>query len=532
MNSAKTNDNSYVNYIQNLIPSVSHETLDKINHILVQTCWDEPNNTADWNNIAVVAMTEAEQTEDLTMRSMYLEIAFDALNNGLEIEKHPFFSAHLALIHSWLGEKSRALEIAYAAFINSLHYAYNGSEENQSYLIYLSVNHQKLAINDQKCLEKILSENIFQQALVLLSEIICTSQIAFYNTVNKRFLYLANQTLPNLVHLNLKLGISNLMAGQIEGILYLQQARKLQPDYAPTLQALYLAHQDLKQLTLADYWQKTASEFYRENSSFSEWQWTQLPLESLFTYLPFDSDLIMAVESSLKSIVTSVLLTEQDWFEKEMEFWRSYIKPGMTVIDVGANVGVYTFSAALKVGNTGQVFAVEPFSGCVRCLQETCKINNLSWVKVCASAASDKNSTIKLLLHVANELNEVITDDTRELSAGSFEEVPCFTLDSLMEQENMQQVDFLKMDAEGHEMAVLGGGKNLINQFKPVILYENIAGSKGSNIGVAQYLESIGYELFYYQPFVQKLIPVNSPENYEQLNFIAVPPEKLSMFNL
>ncbi|NES99435.1 MAG: FkbM family methyltransferase [Sphaerospermopsis sp. SIO1G1] len=523
MNSKTTNDHSYINYLQNLLETVSSETLDKIYYIIDQTSWDEPNNTSDWNNIAVVAMTEAEQSEDLTMRSMYLEIAFDALNNGLEIDRNPILAAHLALINSWVGEKNQALEIAYNAFINAVHYAYNTSEKNQSYLMFLSIKHQKIVINDQKILEQVLSENIFQQVLVLLSQIICTSQIAFYNTANQRFLYLANQTLPNLTNLNLKLGISNLIAGQIEGILYLQQARKLQPDSSSILQSLYLAYRDLKQIPIADYWLKQASEFYQNNSSDLQWQWTQLPLDSSFTYLPFENDITIAVEPSLKSIVTSVLLAEQDWFEKEMEFWRSYIKPGMTVIDVGANIGVYTFSAALKVGNTGRVLAVEPFSGCVRCLQETCRINNLSWVKVCAGAASDKNSTIKLLLHTANELNEVITDNTIEIPVGSFEEVPCFTLDSLIEKENIQQVDFLKMDAEGHEMAVLSGGKKLINQFKPVILYENIAGSQGSNIGVAQYLENIGYQLFYYQPFIQQLIPVNSPENYQQLNFIAVP---------
>jgi FkbM family methyltransferase len=534
MNSTETKDNSYLHYIHTVLTSVSTETLEKLSNIIENTSWDEPNNSADWNNIAVLAMIEAEQSEDLTMRSVYLEMAFEALNNGLEIDGNPICAAHLALVHSWLGENSKALGIAFGNFINSVHYAYTitESEQNNPHLIYLFENNKKLAAHDQKCLEKILlADNIYLQALFLLSEIISNSQIAFYTSISQRFLYLANQTLPNLVNLSLKLGIANLMDGKVEGILYLQQARKLEPSYAPSLQSLFLAYRDLQQLELADYWLKTASEFYQENSSSPEWEWTQLPLDSLFTYLPFESDFILAVEPSLKSIVTSVLLTEEDWFEKEMEFWRNYIKPGMTVIDVGANVGVYTFSAALKVGNTGRVLAVEPFSGCVRCLQETCRINELSWVKVCIGAASDKNSSVKLLLHAANELNEVVSDDAVDIPAGKFEEVPCFTLDSLMESENIQQVDFLKMDAEGHEMAVLAGSKQLINQFKPVILYENIAGSQGSNIEVAEYLENIGYQLFYYQPFIQKLIPVNSPENFQQLNFIAVPPEKLSMFN-
>jgi FkbM family methyltransferase len=241
----------------------------------------------------------------------------------------------------------------------------------------------------------------------------------------------------------------------------------------------------------------------------------------------FESNVIMAVEGSLSSISTSVLISEQDWFEKEMEFWRDSIKPGMTVIDVGANVGVYTFSAALRVGSQGRVIAVEPFSVCVSCLEETCRVNEFSWVNVCAGAASDRSDSVNLLLHPANELNQVVLNDAAEQMTGqNFEEVKCFTLDSLITQENINKVDFLKIDAEGHEMAVLFGGKQLITKFTPVILYENIAGNQGSNIEVAQYLNRIGYKLFYYEPYIKKLTPVDRDKDFqEQLNFIALPPD-------
>jgi FkbM family methyltransferase len=323
------------------------------------------------------------------------------------------------------------------------------------------------------------------------------------------------------------------MAGEQEGILYLHQARKLVPDSAPILQALYLAYRNLNQIEVADYWQKVSRQFYQSNSLTPEWSWTQLPASSSFTYVPFESNIILAVEPSLRSIATSVLISEQDWFEKEMEFWRNSIKPGMTVIDVGANIGVYTFSAAVKVGSEGRVLAIEPFSVCVNSLQETCRINQFSWVNVCAGAASDRNGNIKLLLHSANELNQVVSDDAAEQMDGcTFQEAKSFTLDSLIEQENITQVDFLKLDAEGHEMAVLLGSEKLITEFAPVILYENIAGSQGSNIEVAEYLQKIGYELYHYQPYTNKLITVNSDIDFqEQLNFIALTPEKRFMFD-
>ena len=224
-----------------------------------------------------------------------------------------------------------------------------------------------------------------------------------------------------------------------------------------------------------------------------------------------------------------MLIAEGDWFEKEMELWRNWIKPGMTVIDVGANVGVYTFSAALKVGSEGYVLAVEPFSGCVRCLQETCRLNQLSWVKVCAGAASNHDGTARLALHAASELNELVSRDAEAATqSGAFEEVTCFSLDSMIERENVNQVDFLKIDAEGHEMQVIEGSNRILSKFAPTILYENIAGGKSSNLAVANFLISRGYQLFRYQPYLQQLISINSTEDLQgKLNIIALHHEKI-----
>ncbi|WP_414526826.1 FkbM family methyltransferase [Nodularia chucula] len=534
MNLQPGTDHIYLQYIQKLLPNIQPENLSQIAAILENTDWDNSDSSADWNNIAVVALTEAEQCDDnLAMRSMYLEMAIEALNNGLNIDGNPVCAAHLALIHSMIGEKAQAMDISFNTFIHTLQPAYTIEENQSNFLIYVFSPQKQLSPNQQQCLEEILlSVNSYQKALFLLSDILSRSQIVFYNTANRRFLHIAAQVVPNAMKTILKLGISNLMSREPEGILYLHQARKLVPNSAPVQQALYLAYGYFQQVELADYWQKVSSQFYQSNALTPEWAWTQLPKNSPFTYVPFETDLILAVESSLCSIATSVLIAEQDWFEKEMEFWRNSIKPGMTVIDVGANVGVYTFSAAVKVGSQGRVFAVEPFSVCVNCLTETCRINQLAWVNICAGAASDRNGSIKLLLHSANELNQVVSSDEAEKMTGqAFQEAKCFTLDSLIEPENITQVDFLKLDAEGHEMAVLIGSEKLITEFSPVILYENIAGSQGSNIEVAQYLEKIGYELFYYQPYINKLIPANSDRDFrEQLNIIALKPEKRFMF--
>ena len=57
-----------------------------------------------------------------------------------------------------------------------------------------------------------------------------------------------------------------------------------------------------------------------------------------------------AVPPRLDSITTYVLLEQETWFEKELNFLRHWLKPGMTAIDIGANLGIYALPMARWVG--------------------------------------------------------------------------------------------------------------------------------------------------------------------------------------
>lgn len=512
---------SYLQYINKATSSLDNEALEQINLALKNTNWDCPGLSYEWNNLAVLTLIEAEQCDDLEMRSIYLETVFEALTNGIEIDNHPLCIAHLALTHSLIGETQEAMNIAFSAFVNMLHLAYSNTNIYPG-LIYLpNARHESIDKNFSDLRLILETKNIYQQALCLLSEVLCRSQLVFYNTGGLRLLNLNAHLLPQSATNNLKLGISNFMCNQWEGILHLHKAREIDPNYVNAIQSLYLVYRDMGQLETANYWLQIAQEY----SDLQEWQWAKLALDSKFTYILFENSLTMAVEPSFRSIVTGVLIAEGDWFEKEMEFWRSWLKPGMTVIDVGANVGVYTFSAALQVGAQGKVIAIEPFFECVNCLEETCRINQLPQVKVCRGAASSTSGTVRLSLHAASELNEIVDADTSDnMQPGTFEEVSCFTLDSLIVKENLSQVDFLKIDAEGHELKVLEGCEQILNDFKPVIIYENVAGSQGSNLPVAEFLINNDYELFKYKPYVRSLIPLTTLEEvHGNLNIIALP---------
>ncbi len=521
----------YWQYLQNLSTSLTPKMLEQINILLANTSLDEPTSGRDFNNFAVLALIEAENSEDLSQREFYLEIAIEALNREEALDEYPLCAAHLALVLAAIGQTQSAIDLALTTFLKIIHLAYEKNKNLPLGLIYFPANTTKFA--DSKISQILTAENSYQQSILLISQVLFYSTSVFYD-FGLRALHLATHLLPDSSIINLKLGIASILNNQMEGLLYLHRASQIAPENAKIWQALHLIYRDLKKPEIAKSFLQKGRILREKHPDRRDLQWAELESNSDFTYVTFENNLILAVEASLCSIVTSVLLAEGDWFEKEIEFWRHWIEPGMTVIDVGANVGVYTFSAAQKVGNSGCVLAVEPFSGCVSCLLETCRINEINWVKVCAGAASDRNGFINLQLEVSNEYNAIISDeDAAKIPPEKLQKVACFTLDSLVEKENLNRVDLLKIDAEGHEMSVLLGSEMILTRFAPVIIYENvISGVQNSNLPVAEFLLEKGYQLFSYQPFLRKLIPIdNLADLPAKLNIIALPEARVTGIN-
>jgi FkbM family methyltransferase len=530
MQSLSSPAQTYINYLRRVCPSLEPDTIAKAQQIAEATNWDEPATGAEFNNSAVVALIESEQCQQVGDRQFYIEMALEALNQGIALDSYPLCKAHLSILHTMLGSGRQATNnYAMYALLDHLNSLYDPNNQLPTALIYLPADRTSRGEFSQ--LDRALQcEHGNDQILIMLAEALWRSPLVFYSAYGLRLLRLAQQLTPTAAHINLQLGISSVVNNQVEGLYYLHRAQQLAPDLAAALQALYLTYLGFQQPAKAGYWLEIGKQFYRSTTETPEWQWTQLPLDSPYTYAAIEPGLIMAIEPHFKSIVTMVLLAQGQWFEQEMEFWQQWLRPGMVVIDVGANAGVYTFAAARQVGNTGRVLAVEPFADCVAYMRETCRINQIDWVKVCAGAASDRNGKIKFMTQAASELNKVITDEQNDApNADSYQEVDCFTLDHLIEQEGLSRVDFVKIDAEGHELQVLQGSDRLLQEFAPIILYENIESGSGSNLPVAAYLRDHGYQLFHYQPYSQQVVPLGDRTNLQEyLNIIALPARLLS----
>lgn len=511
----------YLTYLYRANPDFDLGNLDRVGAIFDQTHWQTPRSPLDFNNLAVMALVQAEDATP-PQRQALLEQASKLLQQGGD---HPLCIAHGKLISTLIWQTQGLWSETFIVLLETLQML-SLSDELPLGLIYLPSNAVAQSKHSGDLIEPLFALNSGQeQALVLLSEVTCRANLCFYNESGLRSLRLQSQLLPHTPRTLLKLGLAHWLNAQVEGLVCLHRAHQRAPGEPAILQALHLLYCTLQESDRAAEWQQQGLTYSARAPEPLAWAWTQLPPEAPFTYLPFEGDMVLATERTLSSIVTSVLLAEGDWFEKEMEFWRFHIQPGMVVMDVGANAGVYTFSAAKRVGRQGRVIAIEPFLGCQRCLQETCRINAFEWVTVYAGAASDRTGTLKLSIGNSSELNAVVSDaaiaesSVQNSAENCIEEVACITLDDLVMQEQLTRVDVIKLDAERHEIPVLQGSERLLREFRPVILYEN------SSADVADFLRARDYILYYYQPYLQNLVQLQADDDYAgtELNLIAFP---------
>jgi FkbM family methyltransferase len=514
----------YLDYVIHNQVEIDDSALKQLTEILDNCQWEQPQTALEWNNLAVAALVAAEGCDNSLTHGLYVEIAMDAVQAGANLNSHPLCTAHLALLNSMLGNYNEAAEIAFNGFINNLQPTYTEDEIPPGivYIPPLTTAHITNGRSEQ--LQRILNtDNGYIQALLLLAEVLCRTQIALDNSIGLRLLHLLNQLMPDLIFPNVRLGIYSIGNEELEGILYLHRAYELAPDHPTILQALYLAYRDLDRVERSQVWWQTGVDYAGQRLAKLPWKWTELSSEIDFTYIPYDRDLTLSVPASLQSATTRCLLAEGDWFERELEFWRQYIQPGMQVIDVGAGFGIYTFSAAKRVGQDGKVYAIEPYSGAVDCLHQTCTIDRIDGVKVFKNAISDRYGKVKLVLQPISELNYILPENEPIDPDLQVEEVTCLTLDNFIEQVGIDRVDAIKISTEGNELAVLIGSEQILTKYAPVILYTNFT-SNGINVEAAQYLSDRGYDLFRYQPYLQQLMPIeNEADLGSVMKAIAMP---------
>jgi FkbM family methyltransferase len=244
------------------------------------------------------------------------------------------------------------------------------------------------------------------------------------------------------------------------------------------------------------------------------------------TTLKIVDDISVVVPNSLNLITTYVLAEQGDWFEDEIKFVRLLLKPGQQAIDIGANYGLFTLSMAKVVGSTGCIWAFEPASSTAAFLADSLALNGFSQVTLDQRALSARAGTAQLFLNDNSELNEIVRDGGTQV-AGTTETVTLVTLDGAQEQYGWSGIEFVKIDAEGEEAAIIRGGRDFFRTQSPLVQYEVKAGSVIHH-ELIQAFADIGYASYRLVSGLNVLIPFDAGEAIDgyQLNLFCCKPDR------
>jgi FkbM family methyltransferase len=178
---------------------------------------------------------------------------------------------------------------------------------------------------------------------------------------------------------------------------------------------------------------------------------------------------------------------------RERALLRRLISPGMTIVDVGANIGIYTRFFSRLAGLSGRVHAFEPAPSNYKRLQENAE--QLANVSLNHAAVGDRSGTIRLF--VSDELNV----DHRTFDSGDGRkgvDVPVVSLDDYFTAG--QRVDLIKIDVQGFELSVLQGAKRVLTENRDItVLMEfwpyGLAKAAVAPSRVIELINSLGFEI-------------------------------------
>jgi len=221
-------------------------------------------------------------------------------------------------------------------------------------------------------------------------------------------------------------------------------------------------------------------------------------------------------------------------FEKKThEALLELSKPGMTIFDVGANIGVHTFYMARNILPGGHVYAFEPATYAFKKLSINTELNPTLPVTLVNAGLSNENiDRLKTEVACSWPVNSNFDRRDDQAMASSLvmdDEITLVKMDDYVEKNNINKIDLIKLDIDGNEPKFIEGAKATISRDKPILVFEladYVLRHYGSSAEeLLDHILGLGYKV-YDEDFVELSKGVlkqfeNEKENYS-INLIAV----------
>lgn len=208
---------------------------------------------------------------------------------------------------------------------------------------------------------------------------------------------------------------------------------------------------------------------------------------------------------------------------QEIKALLAHIRPGDTVVDCGANKGSYIWTLSRAAGMDGKIIAFEPQRKLAAYLRDMVRSCNLNNVHIVEKGVSSHMGVMQLMIPGGD------TSPGASLETSILQRENCATypvevisLDEYFSART-RKISALKIDVEGHEFAVLQGAKNILEQDKPLLVFEceqrHLSGT--TVVEILSWLQTRGYDGWFIQrgalrPIAEFNIALHQRQNGER----------------
>ena len=223
-----------------------------------------------------------------------------------------------------------------------------------------------------------------------------------------------------------------------------------------------------------------------------------------------------------------------------------FLSPGDVCLDIGANVGLYTYKMSKLVKSNGKVLSFEPVNIAFNQIRILKKKYSLYNSQIFNLAIGKKRGETKILIPIIDDLvqlgfshiqtikykskNLVLSKygDTfhKKMNFGYKQKTKIDLIDNIVNNLRLKKIDYIKIDVEGYELEVIKGAVRSIKQFKPILQIE-IFYSKEKQKKLFTFFKSMEYFLVYSK---KKLIKIH---NWKIIcgvsDYYLIPKEKFNL---